>query len=63
MTQLVATATKEQKRGGDMVVKATEEITAVARQNLATSGQLSGTTAALQREAETLQVVTGRFAA
>jgi hypothetical protein len=35
----------------------------VARQNLATSGQLSGTTAALQREAETLQLVTGRFAA
>ena len=63
MTQLVATATKEQKRGGDMVVKATEEITAVARQNLATSGQLSGTTASLQREAETLQQVTSRFAA
>ena len=63
MTQLVATATKEQKRGGDMVVKATEEITAVARQNLATSGQLSGTTAALVKEAETLQLVTSRFAA
>jgi len=63
MTQLVATATKEQKRGGDMVVKATEEITAVARQNLATSGQLAGTTETLVKEADSLVQVTSRFAA
>ncbi len=61
MTQQVADATTEQKRGGDIVVKAIEDITEVATQNLSASEQLTLTTASLAEEAEGLSVLTERF--
>ena len=61
MTQQVANATDEQKRGGDLVVKAVEEIATVARQNLASSEQLTVTTSSLVTEAESLRSMAEHF--
>ena len=55
MTQQVAEATSEQKRGGDMVVKSVENIAQVAQQNLSSTQELSETTLNLAQAAERLQ--------
>ena len=55
MTQQVADATVEQKKGGDMVVKAMETIANVARANLAAVEELSHASMGLAREAEGLR--------
>ncbi|MCP3933903.1 MAG: hypothetical protein GY708_00875, partial [Actinomycetia bacterium] len=44
MTQQVADASREQKQGGDLVVKAVERIAHIAQQNLASAEQLSANT-------------------
>jgi methyl-accepting chemotaxis protein len=51
----------EQKRGGDMVVKAIEQIAAVAQQNLTSTLQLSATTERLVREATGLRELSLSF--
>ena len=44
MTQQVSYATAEQKRGGELVVKAMENISEIARDNLATVEEMSKAT-------------------
>ena len=61
MTQQVAHATFEQKKGGDMVVKAVEQIAQVAGQNLSATEQLSKATLSLAKEAERMQGLAARF--
>jgi methyl-accepting chemotaxis protein len=41
MTQQVTIATSEQKRGGDLVVKSTENISTISKDNLAAVEQMS----------------------
>jgi methyl-accepting chemotaxis protein len=41
MTQQVTIATSEQKRGGDLVVKSTENISTISKENLAAVEQMS----------------------
>jgi methyl-accepting chemotaxis protein len=55
MTQQVAEATSEQKRGGDLVVKSVENIAQVAQQHLSSTEELSTTTLNLAKEADRLQ--------
>ncbi len=55
MTQQVADATVEQKKGGDMVVQAMETIANVARANLAAVEELSKASMSLAGEAEDLR--------
>ena len=54
MTQQVSYATAEQKRGGELVVKAMENISEIARDNLATVEEMSKATANLAQQAENL---------
>jgi methyl-accepting chemotaxis protein len=61
MTQQVAEAGYEQKRGGDIVVKAVEHIAEIANQNLAASSQLSHATVTLTKEAKRLQLMSNIF--
>jgi methyl-accepting chemotaxis protein len=61
MTRQVAEASGEQKRGGDLVVRAMEQIARVAQQNLAATDQLSKATRGLAREAERLQSLSAVF--
>jgi methyl-accepting chemotaxis protein len=48
-------ATIEQKKGGEMVVKATDSIATVARQNLAAVEQITVAARNLAQEAEVLR--------
>ncbi len=57
----MADATLEQKKGGDMVVKAIEEIAQVAGQTLSATEQLSKATVSLAKEAERLQRLSEQF--
>ena len=61
MTQQVADSTLEQKKGGDMVVKAVEQIAHVSQQNVAATEQLSKATQNLAMEAEELQTLAAQF--
>jgi methyl-accepting chemotaxis protein len=54
MTQQVSFATGEQKRGGELVVKAMENISEIARDNLATVEEMSKATGNLRQQAENL---------
>jgi methyl-accepting chemotaxis protein len=54
MTQQVSYATAEQKRGGELVVKAMENISEIARDNLATVEEMGKASANLARQAENL---------
>jgi methyl-accepting chemotaxis protein len=54
MTQQVSYATAEQKRGGELVVKAMENISEIARDNLSTVEQMSKATQNLATQAENL---------
>ena len=62
MTQQVAHSGSEQKRGGDMVVKAVDHIATIARNNVATSEQLSHATVSLAEQATRLQEIASVFA-
>ncbi len=57
----VADASREQKQGGDLVVKAVERIAQIAQQNLAAAEQLSANTQNLNQEAERLLNVAKLF--
>ena len=61
MTQQVADASREQKQGGDLVVKAVERIAQIAQQNLSAAEQLSTNTQNLTQEAERLLSVAELF--
>ncbi len=61
MTQQVAEAGLEQKRGGDMVVRAVEQIAEIAHQNLTGAEKLSQNTTILVEEAEKLQRIADVF--
>jgi methyl-accepting chemotaxis protein len=54
MTQQVSYATAEQKRGGELVVKAMENISEIARDNLSTVEEMSKATTNLAQQAENL---------
>ena len=54
MTQQVSYATAEQKRGGELVVKAMENISEIARDNLSTVEEMSKAAANLAQQAENL---------
>ena len=54
MTQQVSIATSEQKRGGDLVVKSTENINATAKENLAAVEQMAKSSEELVSAAKTL---------
>ena len=54
MTQQVSYATAEQKRGGELVVKAMENISEIARDTLSTVEEMSKATANLAQQAENL---------
>ena len=58
---MVADASREQKQGGDLVVKAVERIAQIAQQNLAAAEQLSANTQNLTQEAERLLSVAEVF--
>jgi methyl-accepting chemotaxis protein len=55
LTNVMLDATIEQKKGGEMVVKATDSIAAVARQNLAAVEQITVAARNLAQEAEVLR--------
>jgi methyl-accepting chemotaxis protein len=57
----VANATGEQKAGGEMVVKAMENISDLARENLSSVEQLSTSVGILSRQAEALAGMVARF--
>jgi methyl-accepting chemotaxis protein len=61
MTQQVSYATAEQKRGGELVVKAMENISEIARDNLSTVEEMSKATANLARQAENLAKLVSVF--
>ncbi len=54
MTQQVSYATAEQKRGGELVVKAMENISDIARDNLSTVEEMGKASENLARQAENL---------
>ena len=54
-------ATSEQKRGGDQVVKAVENIASISGQNKETASQLVDITDNLNKQAEELNKVTNSF--
>jgi methyl-accepting chemotaxis protein len=55
LTHQMSEAVAEQKRGGDMVVKAIESIASVSRQNLVAVEQISGAARGLASESEKLR--------
>jgi methyl-accepting chemotaxis protein len=61
MTQQVSYATAEQKRGGELVVKAMENISEIARDNLRTVEEMSRATASLAEQAESLAKLMSLF--
>jgi methyl-accepting chemotaxis protein len=61
MTQSVADATAEQKRGGEMVVTAMENINGSAQENLASVEQLSRAAHNLSRQADDLATLVATF--
>ena len=54
-SQQVKDATLEQKRGGEVIVKAVENISEIARSNLSAVDRLSGAATTLSKQAEGLQ--------
>ena len=62
LTNVMLDATIEQKKGGEMVVKATDSIAAVARQNLAAVEQITVAARNLAQEAEVLRGRVEEFA-
>ena len=60
-TQEVSHATAEQKRGGELVVKAMENISKIARDNLSTVEEMSNATANLARQAANLAQLVAVF--
>ena len=60
-TQQVSHATAEQRRGGELVVRAMENISKVARENLATVEEMSRATVNLAEQAESLARLTAAF--
>ncbi len=62
LTNVMLDATIEQKKGGEMVVKATDSIAAVARQNLAAVEQITVAAKHLSGEADTLRNRVEKFA-
>ncbi|HLE41368.1 MAG TPA: methyl-accepting chemotaxis protein, partial [Nitrospirota bacterium] len=61
MTQQVTIATSEQKRGGDLVVKSTENISSISRENLAAVEQMAKSSEELVDIAEQLQYSVSSF--
>lgn len=61
MTLSVANATAEQKKGGELVVTAMDNISDIARENLISVEQLSGSAQTLSRQAADLAVLVGTF--
>ena len=61
MTQQVAESSIEQKRGGDMVVRAIDRIAAIAQQNLQASEDLTKATTSLVAEAGQLREMSSVF--
>jgi methyl-accepting chemotaxis protein len=61
MTQQVSFATAEQKRGGELVVKAMENISEIARGNLATVEAMSRATTGLAEQADSLAKLMAEF--
>ena len=61
MTQQVANATSEQKKGGDMVVVAMENISDVTRENLVSVEQLSRSAEGLSQQAVDLAALVAQF--
>jgi methyl-accepting chemotaxis protein len=61
MTQSVANATSEQTRGGEMVVSAMDNISDLARENLASVEQLSGAAQNLSQQAVDLAELVSQF--
>jgi len=61
MTQSVANATSEQKKGGEMVVTAMENISDITRENLSSVEQLSRAAQSLSIQAEELSAMVGTF--
>jgi methyl-accepting chemotaxis protein len=61
MTQSVANATSEQKKGGEMVVKAVENISDLTRENLSSVEQLSKSAEGLSRQAVELETMVAKF--
>jgi methyl-accepting chemotaxis protein len=55
LTHQMSEAVAEQRRGGDMIVKAIESIALVSRQNLVAVEQMSGAARSLASESETLR--------
>jgi methyl-accepting chemotaxis protein len=62
LTNVMLDATIEQKKGGEMVVKATDSIASVARQNLAAVEQITVAARNLAQEAEVLRKRVEEFA-
>ena len=61
MTQQVANATAEQKKGSKVVVSAVENISEITQGNLASIEQLSQATQSLSRQATDLAVLIEEF--
>ena len=61
MTQQVSHATADQKRGGELVVKAMAHILEIAQDNLATVEETSKATADLAQQAEDLATLIAAF--
>jgi methyl-accepting chemotaxis protein len=61
MTQSVALATSEQRRGGEMVVLAISEINDHTTENLHSVEQLSSSAQQLAAQAQDLEAVVARF--
>jgi methyl-accepting chemotaxis protein len=61
MTQTVANATVEQKKGGEMVVQAMENISDLTRENLSSVEQLSRAAISLSQQAEDLAAMVATF--
>jgi methyl-accepting chemotaxis protein len=57
----VANATAEQKKGGEMVVVAMENISDITRENLSSVEQLSRAAQSLSQQAEELSAMVGTF--
>ena len=61
MTRQVMTATREQKIGGDLVVKSTENISTIAKDNLAAVEQMAKSTDELVESSFALMQNVERF--
>jgi methyl-accepting chemotaxis protein len=61
MTQQVANATGEQKKGGEMVVVAMENISDITRENLSAVEQLSRSAQSLSQQADDLSNLVSQF--